>query len=166
MSFARRLPWASKVELQELTHESRVSRDELRERVGSVLEEVARLEHLVSGLLVLSRLDAGETRSKWVEVDLAELASGTAEQMHLIAEDRGVEIDLSALHIATTRGDRAQLKQVVVNLLDNASRFTKRGGTCDCARRPMPPAASSKFRIPASAFHRNQFHGYSNDFSR
>ena len=49
----------------------------------------------MSGLLVLSRLDAGETHAKWVEVDLAELAStGTAEQMHLIAEDRGVEIDL------------------------------------------------------------------------
>ena len=118
-----------KGELQELAHESHVPRDELRERVGSVLEEVARLEHLVSGLLVLSRLDAGETHAKWVEVDLAELASGTAEQMHLIAEDRGIEIDLSALQVATVHGDRARLKQVVVNLLDNAIRFTRRGGT-------------------------------------
>jgi heavy metal sensor kinase len=117
-----------KGELQELAHESQVTRDELRERVGSVLEEVARLEHLVSGLLVLSRLDAGETHAKWVEVDLAELASGTAEQMHLIAEDRGVEIDLTALHKATVHGDRARLKQIVVNLLDNAIRFTKPGG--------------------------------------
>lgn len=118
-----------KGELQELAHESHVPRGELRERVGSVLEEVARLEHLVSGLLVLSRLDAGETLAKWVEVDLAELASSTAEQMHLIAEDRGIEIDLSALSKATVQGDRARLKQIVVNLLDNAIRFTKRGGT-------------------------------------
>jgi len=118
-----------KGELQELAHESHVPGDELRERVGSVLEEVARLEHLVSGLLVLSRLDAGETHAKWVEVDLAELASSTAEQMHLIAEDRGIEIDLSALSKATVHGDRARLKQIVVNLLDNAIRFTKRGGT-------------------------------------
>jgi heavy metal sensor kinase len=118
-----------KGELQELAHESHVTKDELQERVGSVLEEVARLEHLVSGLLVLSRLDAGETHAKWVEVDLAELASSTAEQMHLIAEDRGIEIDLSALSKATVHGDRARLKQIVVNLLDNAIRFTKRGGT-------------------------------------
>ena len=48
--------------------------------------------------------------------------------MHLIAEDRGIEIDLSALSKAMVHGDRARLKQIVVNLLDNAIRFTKRGG--------------------------------------
>lgn len=101
----------------------------MRERVGSVLEEVARLEHLVSGLLVLSRLDAGEPQRDWADVDLAELASSTAEQMRLMADDRGIEIELSALRKALVRGDRARLKQIVVNLLDNAIRFTKRGGT-------------------------------------
>src|ERR1019366_3649288 len=61
-----------KGELQELIGESTLSKRDLRERIGSVLEEVARLEHLVSGLLVLSRLDAGETQGDWVDVDLAE----------------------------------------------------------------------------------------------
>jgi len=118
-----------KGELQELAGESTLTQRDLRERVGSVLEEVARLEHLVSGLLVLSRLDAGETQRDWVDVDLAELASSTAEQMRLMAEDRGIEIELSALRRALVRGDRARLKQIIVNLLDNAIRFTKRGGT-------------------------------------
>jgi heavy metal sensor kinase len=118
-----------KGELQELAGESTLTQRDLRERVGSVLEEVARLEHLVSGLLVLSRLDAGETQREWVDVDLAELASITAEQMRLMAEDRGIEIDLSALRKALVRGDRARLKQIIVNLLDNAIRFTPRGGT-------------------------------------
>ena len=86
-----------KGELQELIGESTLSKRDLRERIGSVLEEVARLEHLVSGLLVLSRLDAGETQGDWVDVDLAELALSTAEQMRLMAEDRGIEIDLSGL---------------------------------------------------------------------
>jgi signal transduction histidine kinase len=49
-----------KGELQELAGESSLTQRDLRERVGSVLEEVARLEHLVTGLLILSRLDAGE----------------------------------------------------------------------------------------------------------
>jgi heavy metal sensor kinase len=117
-----------KGELQELTHESRVTQRDLRERVGSVLEEVGRLEHLVSGLLVLSRLDAGETPRDWVDVDLAQLASSTADQMRLMAEDRDVDIDLSALQKAVVRGDCARLKQIIVNLLDNAIRFTPRGG--------------------------------------
>ena len=118
-----------KGELEELTRESHLAERDLRERVGSVLEEVARLEHLVSGLLVLSRLDAGETQGEWVDVDLAELASNTAAHMYLMAEDRGIEIDLSALQKAVIQGDRARLKQIIVNLLDNAIRFTPRGGT-------------------------------------
>lgn len=117
-----------KGELQGLTHESKLSKNDIRERVGSVLEEVGRLEHLVSGLLVLARLDAGETKLIWLEVDLAELSQSTAEQMRLMAEDRGIEIDQSDLQKAVILGDRSRLKQVIVNLLDNAIRFTPAGG--------------------------------------
>ena len=46
-----------------------------------------------------------------------------------MAEDRGIEMDLSALETAVVRGERARLKQVIVNLLDNAIRFTPRGGS-------------------------------------
>jgi signal transduction histidine kinase len=117
-----------KGELQDLTHESKLTKNDIRERVGSVLEEVGRLEHLVSGLLALARLDAGETQLVWLEVDLAELSQSTAEQMRLMAEDRGIEIDHTELRKATILGDRSRLKQVIVNLLDNAIRFTPRGG--------------------------------------
>jgi heavy metal sensor kinase len=134
-----------KGELQELTHESSLTKSDLRERVGSVLEEVARLEHLVSGLLVLSRLDAGETHADWVDVDLAQLALSTAEQMRLMAEDRDVDIDLSALRSAVVWGDRARLKQIIVNLLDNAIRFTPRGGAV--ALRTASDDSGSVFEI-------------------
>ena len=134
-----------KGELQELAHESHWSQTDLGERVGSVLEEVARLEHLVSGLLVLSRLDAGETQGDWIDVDLAQLASSTAEQMRLMAEDRDVDIDLSALQSAVVWGDRARLKQIVVNLLDNAIRFTPRGGAV--ALRTASDDSGSVFEI-------------------
>jgi heavy metal sensor kinase len=118
-----------KGELQELAREDTLTERDLQERVGSVLEEVARLEHLVSGLLVISRLDAEPTQRESTDVDLADLASNTAEQMRLMAEDRGIEMDLSTLETAVVRGERARLKQVIVNLLDNAIRFTPRGGS-------------------------------------
>jgi heavy metal sensor kinase len=117
-----------KGELQEVARTATIER-ELRDRIGSVLEEVARLEHLVSGLLVLSRLDVGEAQREWIDVDLAELSAGTAEQMRLMAEDRGIQIYSSRLTPTVVRGDRARLKQVIVNLLDNAIRFTPRGGS-------------------------------------
>jgi len=118
-----------KGELQELSADAPLMSAELHERVGSVLEEVARLEHLVSGLLALSRLDAGEALREPADVDLAVLAKSTAEQMRLMAEDRGIVIDLSGLGRAMVRGDQARLKQIIVNLLDNAIKFTQPGGT-------------------------------------
>jgi heavy metal sensor kinase len=118
-----------KGELQELSADAYSISADLRERVGSVLEEVARLEHLVSGLLALSRLDAGEEQRELADVDLAVLAMSTAEQMRLMAEDRGIVIDLSGLGRVMVRGDQARLKQIIVNLLDNAIKFTQPGGT-------------------------------------
>jgi signal transduction histidine kinase len=117
-----------KGELQEIVASDTVGRA-LRERIGSVLEEVARLEHLVSGLLVLSRLDAGDAKREWYDVDLTALGASTAEQMRLMAEDRGIRLQLPGLEPLVVRGDRGRLKQVIVNLLDNAIRFTPRGGT-------------------------------------
>jgi heavy metal sensor kinase len=118
---------AIKGELQEIIEHPKVP-GELRDRIGSVLEEVARLEHLVAGLLAISRLDAGEAQREWVDVDLAALATSTADQMRLLAEDRGVQLQSPVLPPVFVRGDRARLKQVIVNLLDNAIRCTPRGG--------------------------------------
>jgi len=117
-----------KGELQEIVANQAVE-GALRERIGSVLEEVARLEHLVAGLLVLSRLDAGDAKREWYDVDLATLSASTAEQMRLMAEDRGIQLNTSGLEPLVVRGDRGRLKQVIVNLLDNAIRFTPRGGS-------------------------------------
>jgi signal transduction histidine kinase len=116
-----------KGELQEIVAGDTVG-DAVRERIGSVLEEVARLEHLVAGLLVLSRLDAGDAKREWYDLDLAALSASSAEQMRLMAEDRGIELLTSGLEPLIVRGDRGRLKQVIVNLLDNAIRFTPRGG--------------------------------------
>ena len=116
-----------KGELQELVA-NEVARDEVCERIGSVLEEVARLEHLVSGLLALSRLDAGDAQRESVDVNLGALAASTVDQMRLVAEDRGVQLQASELSPVTVRGDGSRLKQVIVNLLDNAIKFTPRGG--------------------------------------
>jgi len=99
-----------------------------RDTIGSMLEEVERLTDIVEGLVALSRLDAGEAKREWVQFDLAELAATTADQMNLLAEDKGITVQCGSSQNVFVEGDRARLKQVVVNLLDNAIKYTSAGG--------------------------------------
>ncbi len=118
-----------KGELQEIGRSPEMTPAEMRDTVCSVLEEVARLEQLVNGLLTLARIDAGDVRVAWSEVDLTELARTTAEHMRLLADERGIKVDFELTPHLTVRGDQAQIKQIIVNLLHNAIRFTPPSGT-------------------------------------
>lgn len=101
---------------------------ELQARAATVLEEVVRLARIVEGLFAAARLDAGEGRHERAVFDLAELTTSTTEQMCLLAEDKGIAITCTAPVPVLVEGDRARLKQVVVNLLDNAIKYTPEGG--------------------------------------
>jgi len=131
---------------------------ETREALGSVLEEVDRLAEIVEGLFALSRLDAGEAPTEWVRFDLAELAATTADQMSLLAEDKDVSVACDSSPGVTVEGDRARLKQVVVNLLDNAIKYTPRGGRVSLSVRregtyAVLDVTDTGVGIPADALH-------------
>jgi heavy metal sensor kinase len=114
-------------ELENLAQDAELARVH-RERLGSLLEEVERLSKIVQRLLTLSRLDAGEAQSECVPFDLGQLAVTTADQMALLAEDKHISIQRESAPSVPVQGDRARLKEVVVNLLDNAIKYTSDGG--------------------------------------
>jgi heavy metal sensor kinase len=115
-------------ELENFAEDTRLD-SELRDRVGSMLEEVVHLGKIVEQLFTLSRLDAGEAQAEWTLFDLAELAQTTAEQMNLLAVDKDISIFCDASQPVSVKGNRVRLKQVVVNLLDNAIKYTPARGT-------------------------------------
>jgi heavy metal sensor kinase len=100
----------------------------LRETVGDLLEEVERLVRIVETLVALSRFETGQAHSEHTRFDFAELAAATAEQMCLLAEDKGQTVECETPVPVLVDGDRARLKQVIVNLLDNAIKYTPDGG--------------------------------------
>jgi heavy metal sensor kinase len=105
-------------------------RDEVayREIIGSMLEEVDRLSQLVDRLLMLSRADTNQASLSMDNVDLCELVQDVAAQLSVLAEEKrqSISIELSAAPRWT--GDQLVLRQALLNLVDNAIKYTPDGG--------------------------------------
>jgi two-component system phosphate regulon sensor histidine kinase PhoR len=113
--------------LESIVQKSNLSQENLQ-TLSNILEEVERLRRIVEGLFAISRLDSGEAEKKWLPFDLAELAASTAGQLEPLAEDKGISISSTTPNAVIIEGDRSRFKQVVVNLLDNAIKYTSSGG--------------------------------------
>lgn len=99
-----------------------------REVIGSMLEEVERLTTLVDALLTLSRAEGGHVALKREPVALWELAREVASHLSVLAEDRHQQIDLGSDDgLAPVYGDRTVLREALINLLDNAIKYSPEG---------------------------------------
>ncbi len=103
-----------------------------RQEYLSVLQDInaetERLGHLISDLLALARGDEGQAPFEQEPVRLDLLAEATAASLHPLAEERHIQLTTHIEQPVTLVGDEARLIQVIMNLLENALRFTNPGG--------------------------------------
>jgi len=95
----------------------------------TMLEEVQRLARIVASLFAMSRFDDKEAMQEFARFDLGTLVTSTADQMSALAEDKHLTIRCTIARPVLVDADRPGLKQVTVNLLDNAIKYTPSGGS-------------------------------------
>jgi signal transduction histidine kinase len=98
--------------------------------VRIISEEAKRLTQLVDNLLTLARLESPSFTLDLAPINVGALFEESILQLYELAEERGIGLSLnSPAGLPRLQADRARLKQVILNLLDNALKYTPPGGT-------------------------------------
>jgi heavy metal sensor kinase len=99
-----------------------------RSIIGSMLEEADRLASLVDRLLTLSRAETRQASLSSETIDLLELAENVSAHLAVLAEEQRQTIEIEAKGTPHALGDRLVIRQALINLVDNAIKFSQVGG--------------------------------------
>jgi heavy metal sensor kinase len=126
------------------------SAQEYRQALEAAAEEANRLTRLADQLLFLSRQEAGMMQIDREEVRLDALLKDVAEQFAGRADEAGVTLAVEPLEPWTVRGDDVRLSQVFYNVLDNAIKYTPRGGRITVRGRAVEDRVEIEFEDTGS----------------
>lgn len=97
------------------------------------LAETARMADLVDSLLTLARADEGRFDIHREPLELVPMVEDVFETAQILGEEAGITVTLLALEPVAVLGDPVRLRQLFLNLLTNAIKYTSRGGTVTVA---------------------------------
>jgi heavy metal sensor kinase len=102
--------------------------EEIQSVLISNLEELDRLKRLVNDMLILAEAEAGRLALSKEPINLKLLLFDLIEQMRLLATDRNIQIELIGPAELWIEADNSWIRRALVNLLDNAIKYSKDGG--------------------------------------
>ncbi len=105
--------------------------EDYRAVLESNLEEIDRLSRIVDELLFLSRADLGEIKLKVYPVQLDDLFREIHQQAAVLGKDRKVQTVLSKIEPIIVEGDDLRLRELLLNLVDNAVKYSQEGQTVE-----------------------------------
>ena len=104
-----------------------------KERLSSLNDEVIRFSKLLDNLNTLKEFDAEEVTLKEENIFLDELIQGTCEEFSMVAKEKDIEVNYTIKpdEKYMVLGDPDKIKQVFINIISNAIKFTKVHGQID-----------------------------------
>jgi signal transduction histidine kinase len=103
--------------------------DEQVDYVRTIMEKGETLLKLISSILDISQIEAGKVRLNFEPMDAVDLVTSSVSSLKPQAQKKGVVLEAKVPNkMPKVNGDRDRLRQVVVNLLANAVKFTPKGG--------------------------------------
>ncbi|MEM5786732.1 MAG: ATP-binding protein [Syntrophobacteraceae bacterium] len=127
ISHELRTPLTSIRSLGEVGLQTATGEEDLRETIGAILEENAKMETLIETLLMLARGAAGGQVMQLQPVDLGDLVLDVSSLLAVVAEEKEQTLFIDAQETVAVKGDRTILRQALINLVDNAIKYSPQG---------------------------------------
>jgi heavy metal sensor kinase len=113
-------------ELELLYQNERLS-DEDRESLQKALDKTIVLQKIVDDLMLLARSDSGDYAPDLKVLHLDRLMNEVVEDIKILAENRPIEVLMDPCEPVEYTGDESLIRRLLLNLSDNALKFTKKG---------------------------------------
>ena len=145
VSHELRTPLAQIRWFAELLHLGKLRTDEERSRSAAIIDQEARrLTYLVENVLNFSRTEKGTNRISPTELDLATEIRDAVEMFAPLARSRRMSVRAAPAPELTVAADRDAVRQILLNLLDNAAKYGPAGQTITVGSGPAPAAPGAR----------------------
>jgi heavy metal sensor kinase len=106
-----------------------------RQSLEIISQESRQMSSLIDQLLTLARADAGKEQWNFTEVNLGKLITNLGTDVEVLCQEKGLSFQSGQTQDLVVKGDEARLRELFMNLLDNAIKYTPAPGTVSVSLR-------------------------------